>query len=710
MPGITGSIIGKNMMEHYRFVIQRYMKRNVYMRTIFVIGMIFMTTLSCGAQRTDTAKAGIKLVSSGKACSAVVIPEKACEAVKFASRELRHHLKKASGVKFAEYKENLLPQGKYGSLIYLGDCKKTRELGIYSEKLPRFNGVVQTAGNNLFLAGNDEKGKLRRDTRGALVTSTGTLFSVYDMLDKELGVRWLWPGELGEFVPKKPDICITGIKRQVIPTLKYSNFWTNPIQSAPEGWGSPKNKKIFMKAQWLWLMRQRYCAPVYFIYGHAFGSYWQRFGKSNPEFFNLLPDGTRRPLKGDVTGRRMTMCVSNPVLHKRIVEEYKKIYSKKASTDIYARGNILCVCENDTPGMCTCKQCRSWDAPSGLFAEHPYWGKGIIPAVWNRFQVMGCDDGAGAENSPSLSERYAKFYLAVQKEAQKINPDVVVLGYAYANYNEPPVKTKLNDHIIISYVEWPYFPFTEQKLVKSRKGWDGWRATGARMFLRPNSTHSGHNMPIFYARRMGNEYIHAYRNGMIGVIYDSLTGQWATQGPSLYTLGRLNVNPALSVEEILDEYYSAFGPAKQSVKAYFDYWEKISNAVTEEKFVEYCKPLRKVSFKNWVQVADKIFTPEVMAKAAGLLAKAMNAAKGDSVAEARVEYLKYGFEHADMTLRTLRAQKEYATRKTKENLKKFKEARQKMLEFRKSVEDKNICDMGYLYFRERSGSGWYKYK
>ena len=34
-----------------------------------------------------------------------------------------------------------------------------------------------------------------------LGTPVGTLFAVYDVLDNDLGVRWLWPGKSGEFVP-----------------------------------------------------------------------------------------------------------------------------------------------------------------------------------------------------------------------------------------------------------------------------------------------------------------------------------------------------------------------------------------------------------------------------------------------------------------------------------------------------------------------------
>ena len=59
--------------------------------------------------------------------------------------------------------------------------------------------------------------------------------------------------------------------------------------------------------------------------------------------------------------------------------------------------------------------------------------------------------------------RYAKFALAVQKLAQEVDPDAVVMGGAYVNYNEPPIETKLNDHVIIAIVSSIMYPWTPAK-------------------------------------------------------------------------------------------------------------------------------------------------------------------------------------------------------------------------------------------------------
>ena len=44
---------------------------------------------------------------------------------------------------------------------------------------------------------------------------TGTLLAVYNFLDCQMGVRWLWPGKLGEVVPKVSTIRIGNLDQTV---------------------------------------------------------------------------------------------------------------------------------------------------------------------------------------------------------------------------------------------------------------------------------------------------------------------------------------------------------------------------------------------------------------------------------------------------------------------------------------------------------------
>jgi hypothetical protein len=215
-------------------------------------------------------------------------------------------------------------------------------------------------------------------------------------------------------------------------------------------------------------------------------------------------------------------------------------------------------------------------------------------------------------------------------------------------------------------------------------------------------------MPIYYAKTLGNEYLHCYENGMIAVDYDSLHGQWSAQGPSLYVLGRLNVRPDMSVDEILDEYYTAFGPAKDAVINYFDHWEKVSDSVTDEQFSRY-KNLRPGggTWRRWLKIADLVFTQDVMGQGRRLIDRAVIAAGDDVVAKQRVEFLKKGFMDAEMTLHVLLVQMAYEKNSSDFNLKAFKDLKEKLRTYRHSVEKDNVSDMGYSFYLEKHMYHWW---
>lgn len=207
-----------------------------------------------------------------------------------------------------------------------------------------------------------------------------------------------------------------------------------------------------------------------------------------------------------------------------------------------------------------------------------------------------------------MSDRYARFYLAVQKEAQRVDPQATVMGFAYANTVRPPLATRLNPRIIIGIVLAFYFPWTEDKRRLAREQWDGWAATGASMLLRPNYMLSGHNLPVFFARELGEDFAYCAAHGMIGTTFDSLTGQYAVQGPNLYMLARLHDDPTVPVQQVLDEYYSGFGPAQSAARRYFGLWEEVSARYTED----LCSRVN-THWVNFYVDADKVFTPDVMA-------------------------------------------------------------------------------------------------
>jgi len=655
----------------------------------------------------------VDIVRNGQAVAVILLPDNPYPVESYAAKELQYHIRQSTGASLDILPESQQVYSKDPTIV-IGHCQRTRRAGILIDKLPPAGYIVKTVGNTLFLAGHDNDRAVGNISQ---CTWHGSLFAVYEFLERELEVKWLWPGELGELIPERKDIRVDFLDIRGQPRF-WETAWIVPSLSrrAEYGWASTTARDKFLHDQDTWLLRHRFSSTKSLAYGHAFGDYWKRFGRTHPEYFNLLPNGKREPLPGDKNGSNITLCVSQPELWKQIIKDW-------ANNPLRDPGHIpyrpfVNACENDSPALCTCEACRAWDAPDEQFETSRYWHDGIIPTVKLRFRTVDLGlSGDGSpwtgiiipNNAPSLSDRYAKFYLALQKEAQKIDAQAVIFGYAYANYWQAPKHTKLNERIIISFVPPLWFPYTEEMSEDFRKNWDGWATTGARLVLRPNLTHAGHNLPIFYARRLASDFAYASQHGMIGSRWDSLLGSWGTQGPTLYVLGRMHQHPDWPVEKMLDEYYNAFGPAKAAVKKYFQFWEKVSEHVTTEDICRYNIEEGGGGFKDYVLIADRIFTPELMSRGEELLEKALRSAEEDTLARKRVRFLEKGLKNAILTLNTLRAFKNYRRTKSPQDLQAYKQAMQQMMYYREKIEMDEVADMGYLAYREKRGAKWDHY-
>lgn len=627
---------------------------------------------------------GFDIVRDGKPMTVIVIPDKPVDCVKRAAEELQYHVKEASGATLEIVSESAGAKTEQGC-IYLGACKATTSVGIVTDKLTRNGFIIRTVGANFFLAGRDTAYLWYAHDMPA---ETGTLLAVYNFLDRQMGVRWLWPGKLGEVIPKASTISVGKLDQTVVLPLISSRFYPH---SWDAGWSNQQVCDQFQKDEHLWEQRHYFSWDPSISARHSFGKYWERFGKSHPEYFNMLPDGTRRSDPHYVGGGNpmyISMCVSESNLWNQIIEDWKAARTKR-SPNIY-------VSENDTPGRCCCPRCMSWDVPD----------KGLNIPWEKRLEYAKRDFAKKSDgwytNLGRLSDRYAKFYMEVLKLARQIDPNVYVMGYAYANYTEPPLQTKLDDHIVICYVGGIMYPWTPEKIQKDKDMWVAWANTGASLSWRPNFMLDGHNMPIFIARKLGNLFSYFHKRGMIGTYFDSNMGQYGTRGPNLYVLARMEYAVGKPVDEILDEYYGAFGPAEAAVREYFSYWEKVSDAVTDQMLDSYATQQKTPEgghYGHFYMIADGVFTPEVMAKGQAILNKAADAAKGDKTASARVDFLLKGLKNAELTLAV---QDAYRTYKASGNISAYQAAIKTLDDYRASVEADYIGNMGFLYRRENN--------
>jgi len=633
--------------------------------------------------------AAVRIVSNGKPIAVIVTPDAPTPVVKYAAQELQYHIEQSTGVKLETVSEDSWNPVTPG--IILGVSKAAEKAGIHAADLKSNEFILRTVGQNLFIVGEDTTGDVfgPYNVLHENYTHVGTLLGVYDLLKNQLGVKWLWPGKLGEVIPKRSSIDIGKLDKKSAPRLIHTRIRDGVYTVAnPAGWSSGDQYYIYTINQTIWLRRQGIAMALRMDLTHSYTDWWTKYSLTHPEFFNLLPDGTRRPNPyywgGDPT--LISMCVSEPGLWKQKVENWKALRSPLSP--------YLDVSEDDTTGNCTCERCMSWDVPNGKL-DYPFDQR-----LTKAKEAFAKADENWPNKLGNVSDRYAKYYIEVQKEAQKVDPNAVVMGFAYANYTVPPVQAKLNDKVIVAIVPALMFPWTSEKIKNFRTQWQGWAKTGCRLMLRPNYTLDGGNMPIFYARKLGDDLHFAGKHGMIATDFDSLTGQWATQGPNLYVLARMQAQPELSVDQVLNEYYSGFGPAAKAVKAYFTYWEKVSDSITDKQYNKAGEET-KGDWPRFVRMAGRFFTPDVMAKGKMLLIQAYVDATGDSLATQRVEFLSHGLENARLTLEV---QDAFVAYKAGGSIEPYKRAINTLDTFRKANESSCIANMGFLSYFE--GMTW----
>ena len=558
-----------------------------------------------------------------EAFAVIVTADEPTRAVGYAARELARHVEKATGISLPVAVDSDIPV-VYPYRIYLGDTAAAREQGIVADDLPKESCILRTIGTHLFVVGRDEELRYGEHDVG------GTLFGVYELLDRYVGVRWLWPGELGIYVPRTDRVAFPGnLNETVAPPFTTTLFRRGLVDRALQSY-DPAVSRIAFSEDGLrsysselrdYLIRHRAWQrakqsdwPPRPAYWFSHMNLWPRYGETNPEFFAMHPDGRRGPSR---EGRDdAPLCVSNPELHRVIIEE------------VWAGKDMMDLGEVDDSFFCHCPDCLEWDGPQ--------------PEDSPGFQL-------GRSVRPSTSNRYARFWKTLYEMAAERNPDVTGGTFLYFNYlSAPTIDIELHPRIFGEFVPWGdsrvvYYPMSEQAHEWVKNQWLGWSKTGISMVYRPNYLLGGYVMPHLSTWQVGDMLRFAHEHGMLGFDYDSLWGQWAAKGPMLYLHIRLTTHPQMDIAVIRDEFFSGFGPAAAHIEEYFDYWEDYSSTRATGGGVGWSNPTR----------AHLVYPPEVFAPAEAMLERALEAAQAHPLPEfaERVRFVQAGLEHARLAAR-----------------------------------------------------------
>jgi len=464
--------------------------------------------------------------------------------VPLAAVELADYLGKITGTRpqIATETQKGIPNGPR---IFVGHCKASADLAPQPEEI-----VVVTRNGHLHVCGGDFSAGGR--------PCRGTLFAVYDLLERDLGVRWLFPGEHGEVIPKQATIVLPELNRREQPRLAKRKVRDVAVSReetyAPvlQQWGIPLDawkKACGPEANAPWHRRMRLGQRIEINGGHAYAGWWEKYGKEHPDWFALQPDGTRTQQLP-----RERLCKSNPALWDEIARV--KIAEFKADP------TILTVSIGPNDGginkFCMCAACRALDPADA-------------PQILGDPQLVDPVTKQPFAGYPSLSDRTFTFFNEIAARVGREMPDRDLVAYAYSVYRSVPVRVKqLQPNLIVGYVG-----LNQDEIA-------AWSKIAPKLYIRPNDLGPAIDlgMPRNHAAWFAQGVKFGVEHHAIGFDFDNGHGNWSAHGLDYYVVCKALWNPDLDVAATIADYCrAAYGPAADVMHQYHDALAAISDQV-----------------------------------------------------------------------------------------------------------------------------------
>jgi hypothetical protein len=517
---------------------------------------------------TTAAVAEIVLAAPGKAPAPILLAKDASPATREAAMELAHYLEKISGQRPPVYDE--IPAPLPESAIWVGlqprvaqlfpqtnvDFKQTEEI------------LITASDKHLLIAGRDRwdpQHPTKQTKHGDLPHQQeyGTCNAVYTFIQERLGVRWLWPGELGEDVPRRATLAFAPFEQRFHPPLYFRRgiqWWL--CRPANRGklsvdWG--RRQRIYLDASnnLLALLNE----------GHGFDNWWDRLHTTHPEYFALQPDGTR---SGYPQPDRVKMCLTNPGVADEWLAQVGRLLQEDPTLTFFNASEN----DNHLAGYCVCANCEAWDAPQA--PKYRLDWKGVV------------------REHVAVSDRQIRFANRVAEKLRDRYPGkgYKVVVYAYGPSASAPLGVKPDPDVVVAQVpnmwedmewedQWSITPTTSARHISD------WAATGAHCVWRPNLHSLGglyQGLPDVPVERAVACFRHVVvDNHAEGVGFAHFQNFWPTQGPLYYVLAQLAWNPKQDHRTLLTDYYQrGFGKAAPLVRQYWQLLETTRNKVRDE--------------------------------------------------------------------------------------------------------------------------------
>jgi hypothetical protein len=476
--------------------------KNLFLLPIILVFLLIFTTLSCASAFRATS---IPIVDNSRPKAVIVIPDDASEQLRGVAVVLQDYVERSTAVKLKIISYDNSKQYSDQKRILLGSGL-AKVLSVDVSQLNEDGFVIGfPTPEDIVIAGRND---------------WGTEFGVYEFLERYLGIRWLFPGPRGEYVPKRLGLTIPMKEVRQNPT-----FVSRQLSGLPN------------KEQLIWARKNRMHSTIEFHHNLLNLFPPEKYGKSHPEFFPIRGGKRYIPPNNHINGWQP--CFSAKGIIEEAIKNICEYFAQHPEATSYSLG------VNDSGGFCKCQECQ---AKNG-----------------GRKNFLGLAD---------YSDQYFEWANAVVKGVLKRYPDKLFGCIAYSEVAEPPSRIPVNPRIV------PYLTYDRMKWIDPAIEREGKRVTTA---WEKKVSSSGwydyiygspYLVPRIYFHKMAQYYGYGAAHAVSGM-YAEAYPNWG-EGPKLYVALKLQWDTTLNVDSLLQEWFElAVGKeAAPDLESYYRLWDQ----------------------------------------------------------------------------------------------------------------------------------------
>ncbi len=534
----------------------------------FALALVLLFLGGCVFSMQDSRL--FEIAAGGRPSADIIVSDTAPPPVRHAAEELKSILETVTDARF---KLTATPTRERNHILVGPGAVASMGMPFDSKGLGSDGIIIHRDGRNLVLAGGSPR---------------GTLYAVYEFLQRDVGCRW-WSSSVS-LIPVSPLLSVEVADTRYVPPFEYRYpYWKDAFD--PD-W-AVRNKSNGPDA----LSAPQYGGNMTHGGVHTFfklippGKYFS----THPDWFSMI-DGKR-------IHERAQLCLSNDEMRAQLVANLKK---RMADMPFQ---NVFSVSPNDWRNYCTCPECKKTD---------------------------------DAEGGPA-----GTLLLFVNKVAEEVERDfpnrsVSTLAYQYSRKPPKIVKPRSNVIIQLCSIECSFaVSLDSPRNVKFRDDIVGWSQIADRLYIWDYTTDFRHHfMPHPNLFVLGSNIKFFAAHNVKGVFEQ---GAYTTSGAEFselraWVLARLLWNPALDDRALIAEFcHGYYGAAGGHI---LNYIELIHQAAADGNEPAKCLP----SYKHFFPY----LTFQILSDSWGIMSRAEEAVNGDAEVLNRVKMAKLPVMYAFM--------------------------------------------------------------